>query len=143
LSKDEGIEIRILEYALLGIQAGLNPLKAIFSGRRLNKIADHLLQEGKTNPRAHLVLGLSKLFTPSMFGGSIEKSIDHFQESISLYKCEQQILSFNNWGYADAFVFLSEAYKKSGQRSEARKILEELMTLFPYYIYGKIKLLSL
>jgi|GEM_PF-6929032 len=143
LSKDQGIEIQILEYALLGMQAGLNPLKAIITGKRINKLADYLRQNGATNPRAHLVLGLSKLFTPQMFGGNIEKAIDHFEESVSLFRNEGQSSSSGNWGYADALVFLSEAYKKSGQKSEARKILNELVLILPYYTYGQIKLLGL
>ncbi|MBE0433363.1 hypothetical protein IBX73_07850 [candidate division WOR-3 bacterium] len=141
VADEPGIEMQIVEYALMGLAAGINPLKAFVYARKLNELADRLQEEGKENPRALLVLGAAKLFTPPMFGGSPDRAVTYLEQSVALFKTQRGFAPYA-WGRGDAMVFLSEAYKKVGRSKEARDVLAELRTVAPFYSYGAIRILG-
>ena len=142
LTRDEAaLEMKILEYALMGLAAGIDPLKAILHGRRLNELADRLEREAADNPRARLVLGMAKLYTPAMFGGSLDRAVEHLAQSVARFRAAGPSDAYA-WGRADAMVFLAEAHRKAGRQAQARQVLDELRALAPFYAYGALKRLA-
>ena len=132
----ESIEAKILEYSLRGYEAGLSPLKAIFGSSKRNKLRKEILTKAYDNPRTYYVLGISRLFTPSMYGGSVEKAIENFQKSVELFESGKAGEPPYTWGYTDALIFLSIAYKKHGEPEEARKVLNKVSSVSPFSVYG-------
>ncbi len=143
LEKLENIEARILEYSLRGYEMGLSPLKAIFGGAKMNRLKKLLEEKASGNPRAYLVMGISKLYTPSMYGGSVDKAIEFFKKSIELFEAQSDSNPPYSWGYPDALVFLTIAYRKKGMIQEALPVAEELNRKFPYYVFGYMQYLTL
>ncbi|MCF6192381.1 MAG: hypothetical protein L3J76_04530 [Candidatus Hydrothermae bacterium] len=129
---DDPGELLALRYSLLGWLAGHSTWEAIRRGREMNRLA-RALENGGT-PHGWLVLGVSKLFTPSMFGGNIDQAIDFLDRARkALVSCEEG--TFACWGEDDAYAFLYQAYKKKQEHEKARKVLKEGVERHPESTY--------
>ncbi len=143
LSKVNNIEARILEFSLRGYEMGLSPLKAIFGGGKMNKLRKLLEEKAQDNPRAYLVMGISKLFTPPMYGGSVDRAIEYLTKSVNLFQQIGESEPPYSWGYADALIFLAIAYKKKGMHEKAVEAIQTVRKRFPYNTFGYIQYLTL
>jgi Tfp pilus assembly protein PilF len=94
----------------------------MLTGMRLGPKAqaetDRALQLDPNDPRIYVVAGRRQLYSPKMFGGDIDKSIDSFRKSTKL-----------DPRYDEAFVWLAIAYAKKGDSNSAKAAVDEALRL--------------
>jgi len=118
---DKASDAHALLADLYGNKIGLGGvLAATRYGARVTSECERALELDPNNPRIYLVLGRKYLFAPKMFGGSLDKAVESFQEAITLDpKCDE------------GFVWLAIAYRKKGDSQNAAKALQRALRLNP------------
>ncbi|MGC8595577.1 MAG: tetratricopeptide repeat protein [Candidatus Kryptoniota bacterium] len=132
--------------AIYGIEIAHNWLKGPILGPKSDQLLKEAISSDSTNPRAYLILGISKLNAPSLFGGSVDQAIEYFTKSIALYEREKSDKDRPNslnpdWGYEDALAWLGLAYEKKGRLADALKVYEKALQSRPNYARVKYSLL--
>ncbi len=97
---------------------------AISAGPRSRKAFERALELDPDSARAHLDLGLSYLFTPKMFGGSIAKALEHLGKSLELARDDHTRFLSHIW--------LAQAHAKAGNREEASLHLRKALDIYPH-----------
>lgn len=87
------------------------------------------------NPRLHFMNGMSAFYTPSAFGGGMDKAIPLFEKSYEIFKTRvEKEPYYPDWGKDLTYGFLAIAYEKrddDGDKEKAKKIYEEGLKEFP------------
>lgn len=118
--------------SIYGNLIGLNPLGGMFLGRKVENNFKRAVEADSTNPRVFYLLGLSKLFTPPMFGGGLDKAISNFKKAKTLFeKNEKEKLI--NWGYDENLAWLGYAYLKQEEKEKAVEFFKLALKENPYY----------
>ena len=115
-------------HTMLGALYGLKIIVSPFSVIGLNKKANRQLAKAQeidpNNPRALLMLGVAKLQTPKVFGGSNKRALQLLQQGLK--NIEQE--SDSPWGTVDIHLWLGRVFSKLKQPAKAlvhyRKALE-------------------
>lgn len=71
------------------------------------------------------------MFTPSMWGGGVNKAEQYLKQAISLYDTDHPVSPLPAWGHAEAYIWLGQAYLKDGKRDAARDAFQKATTLEP------------
>ncbi len=132
--------------AIYGIEIAHSWLKGPILGPKSDQLLKKAISNDSTNPRAYLVFGISKLNTPSFFGGSVDQAIVYLSKSIALYEREKSDKDTLNslspcWGYEDALAWLGMAYEKKGRYADALNVYEKALQSQPNYARVKYSLL--
>jgi tetratricopeptide (TPR) repeat protein len=129
-------EPSVLLAAIYGIEIAHSWMNAPTLGPKSGDLLEKSLSIDSTNPRAYLILGTGKLNTPAIFGGSVEKAIDYFRESLSLYEAaayhSRPVLE-PTWGYVDALTWLGLAYEKQERYTDALSVYQKALQVDPNY----------
>lgn len=123
---------------LFGLQIAFNPMKGMYLGPKSDKHCDLALKLNEENAFAYLQKGSSLYNTPSMFGGSVEKSVEQFEKAIALYEVED--IPLNLWKM-EAQVWLGQAYASLGRLQEAKDIYDDILIEAPDFAWVKSYLL--
>lgn len=132
-------EVLSLLYSFYGLKMGKRPYLAMFLSTKANKVLKKA-EKMEENPRLYLIKGISKLFTPPMFGGGIDKAITNFKKAIPMFEEDNNKI---NWGKEDALCWLGIAYYKKKEFKKAKKVFKEALKLNPHYSYAWFNLLKL
>ena len=111
-------------------------MSGVSLGPKSNSLAEKAISLDSTNARAYLILGTSKLNTPAVFGGSIEKAIEYFRKSVSLFEDSPDAPKSSlepTWGYLDALTWLGLAYEKQERYSDALAEYRKALKAAPDY----------
>lgn len=132
-------------WALLGSAYGMKAT-GIFAGMKYGPKSDNAmekaLQYGPGNPRAHMLNAIGLLYKPSMFGGSTDGAIEGFKKAAELYKTYQpKNKLMPDWGHAEVYAWLGQAYQKNEQFDEAKKAYQQALEVDPNYGWVKYKLM--
>lgn len=87
-------------------------------GPRANSEIQRAFQLDPNCPQAFTVIGRKYLYSPSMFGGDIDKAIESFKRATGADPRNDE-----------AFVWLAIAYRKKGDPERARQALSEALRL--------------
>ena len=93
------------------------------------------------NPRVLLQRGISKFNTPEFFGGSKEKAMDYFKNSISIFEKTDESDSKINWGYLDALAWLGKTHAQLGEYEAAISVYKKTLQIQPNFSWVKNDLL--
>ncbi|MEA2005852.1 MAG: tetratricopeptide repeat protein [Acidobacteriota bacterium] len=123
-------------HALLGQLFGMkinfsdSPFAGMQYGSKAQMELDKALRIDKKNPMALTFLGLSKMYTPEIYGGSIETAISLFQQAIE-----------SDPKYYDAYVFLAQLLREKRNNYEAaRQYLLKAIAIDPQRKWAKDEL---
>ena len=93
-------------------QSEIHTLRAMkygsISGKSIEKAKSFNIQ----NPRPHFLEGQSKFYTPSAFGGGVEKAFPILENALEYYSVFQAKKYWPNWGYEDCKKLYEESLKQ-------------------------------
>ncbi len=126
--------------SIYGLAMGYSPMKGMFLGGKSSSLMESAMELNPESPMVQKLYAGSKLYTPPMFGGSVEKALAAYERSVALYELGE---TENNWMYLDTLVGLSMAYSKTDQPDKAKATLEKAIAIEPEYGWAKSILASL
>lgn len=124
-------------HALLGSVVGEQIGNSMWRGMRLGPKASGSLETAfglaEGNPRVALQRGISFLFTPSLFGGGLDKAEAELRRAEALFQKEPGKGEWPKWGRVDAHIWLGIALVKKERFDEAREAYDRALALEPEY----------
>ena len=108
-----------------------NPIAAMTLGMKSSEAMDKAVAEGARNPRVWLLRGIGAIFTPSMWGGGLDKAAQHLEKSVSYFATDNPRKPLPSWGRAEAYIWLGQVYSKQGKADAARTAYETAVKLEP------------
>lgn len=127
----EDVESRALLSGVLGQRIGEMPIRGMVMGPRAGSHLRRAAEAAPDNPRVVLQQGISALFTPSMFGGSVEKAEERLRRARVLFAQQPDESPWPNWGHIDALGWLGHTLARQERYDEARAVYEQALALEP------------
>lgn len=129
-----------LKAGILSTEMAFSPSKGMFLGPKSNAHIEKALKFDKTEPTGWVQQAGSKLHTPKMFGGSLDKAVESYEKAIKLYEQDSSQCQ-NNWQYINAKAWLGIAYVKDEQYSKAHQTFKSVLAFEPAFEWVKHSLL--
>lgn len=128
-------------YALLSLLQGLNLqyanfLTVVFKANTAKDNAEKAVALAPDNLRAHYAKGVNDFHTPKQYGGG-KVAVAHLKKAIAAPEKPDPNPYAPNWGKADAYCYLAQAYQAAGQLDLARKYATEGLSKYPNH--GRLK----
>ena len=139
-SDHEAGNSRALLSSIYGMEMGYSSWKGMFLGARSNKNMEKALKTAPNSPLVWQIQGISKLFTPAMFGGDKQEALTAFKKAVELYE-RMPVVTQSNWRYLDAYAWLGQCYQALGKAEEARTTYLQALALEPEFHWVKHNLL--
>ena len=76
-----------------------------------------------------------KYHTPSFLGGDVDQAIKYYRYAIQLFELTNQVK--DNWQYMNTLVWLAISYDKKGDSTDAKKVLNKVLSLEPDFTWVK------
>jgi len=124
-------EVWLLLGGVLGERIGIQPFRGMTYGPRASEALAKASELEPNNPRVLLQQGLSHLFTPRMFGGSLEKAEAELRRARALFAQQPRDTPWPNWGRADAMAWLGQLLVQKGDLAEAKAVYEQALQVEP------------
>lgn len=124
---------------ILGMKIGFSPMSGMWLGPRSNSHLRKAMAADKNCPQAWHQKASSLYHTPAAFGGDIEASIEHYRKAVTLYESGSDLAT--SWEYLDALAWLGQAYRKNGQKAQAKEAYEKALAVEPDFGWVKFSLL--
>ncbi len=141
--KEDFPENYALKANLFGKKIAFSPMKAIYLGPRSGVASGKAMELGKKNPRVNLLIGISTLYTPTMFGGGADKALDIINQSIAIFKTTTDTVSIlPDWGKAEAYGYQGMIFMQQEKYPEARQSFEKALEINPQYGWVKYHLMK-
>lgn len=125
---------------VLGIQISQDSNLGPSLGQEAAIAISKSLKIAPENPRVLLHAGISKLNTPEFFGGSKEKALEYFTQSVNIFEKNNNEEGVN-WGQIDALAWLGMANTKLGKYEAAISVFKKALEIEPEYGWVKYVLL--
>lgn len=126
--------------AILSIRVGLNNIKAIYLGSKIEQHYKDAVRINPNHPDSWLEKGNLRFYSPPIFGGDNQEAITCYIKTIALFE-QQPELKKNNWHYLHAMAWLGKAYQKEGQKEKAIAVYEKAIAYENRFILVKEELL--
>jgi tetratricopeptide (TPR) repeat protein len=117
--------------SVLGQLIGSNPIRGMTLGPRSSRALDRAVELGPTNPRVWLMRGIGAMFTPSMFGGGLDKAEEYIKKALSLFPNDQPAPAMPAWGHAEAHIWLGQVHQRRDRIDDARQAYIKALELQP------------
>lgn len=129
--KTDFAEGYILLASFYGQKASMEML-ASFYGPKATYTLKKALEIEADNPRAYLIDGIGKFYTPQAFGGGLDKALRSVRKAKSLfpkYRCAN--VACPDWGYLEAHAWLGQIQAAQGEYDDARGSFREGLSVDP------------
>ncbi|HEX8426712.1 hypothetical protein [Hymenobacter sp.] len=128
-------------YALLSLLQGLNLefasfLTVAFKANTTKENAEKAVTLAPGNLRAHYARGVNDFYTPKQYGGG-KVAVAQLLKAVAAPEKPDPNPYAPNWGKADAYCYLAQAYQAAGQLDLARKYATEGLAKYPGH--GRLK----
>jgi tetratricopeptide (TPR) repeat protein len=133
-------ETHALRSSVMGQLIGSNPLKGMTLGPRSGAQMDEAVGLAPRNPRVHLMRGIGAIYTPSMFGGGLDKAEEHLRKAIALFPLDAPRPPAPAWGHAEAYAWLGQVLAKQDKMVDARAAYRKAVELDPDFEWVKTTL---
>ena len=91
----------------------INPM---INGMKYGPLSEQNIEKAKklnvTNPRPYYLSGQSKFYTPSAFGGGLDKALPILKDALDYYDNFKPKKYWPNWGYDDCKYLYNQALEK-------------------------------
>lgn len=133
--KEDFSESFVLLSSFTALKISIKPFLGPFLGPKSSRYLEKALELEPKNPRARLTKGIAFLNTPRLFGGDISKAIKELEMAINLFEEEKSKDSIMpDWGKGEAYLWLSHAYFKYGNKKKAMEVASEGISKCPDYL---------
>ena len=137
LSEASDTESQALLAAVYGMQIGMDPMKGVILGPKVNATLDNANEQQPNNPRVLLVKAISAYNTPAMFGGGSGNAIEFSNQALEAY---QQPCTDICWGHAEAYTWRGLAKQQLGDQQGALSDWQQAIVTDPNYGWAKFLL---
>jgi tetratricopeptide (TPR) repeat protein len=127
--------------ALYGIQVAMNPGLGASLGTKNIALTSQAFGIAPDNPRVLLQKGISKFNSPEFVGGSKEKALKYFTQSVEVFEMQLGNETDIDWGYLDALAWLGIAHSSIGDFESAISTYKKALDVEPDFAWIKYKLL--
>ncbi|MDR8392553.1 hypothetical protein NC796_15465 [Aliifodinibius sp. S!AR15-10] len=132
-------------WALLGNCYGMKATGMI-SGMRYGPKSENAIKKALAlvpqNPRVTMINGISLMYKPAMFGGSIEKAIKTFKKARDYFgQWSSSSEPYPDWGEAENYAWLAQAYIEQERLALAKEAYQTALQIDPDYYWVKEVLL--
>jgi len=127
--------------ALYGIQVAMNPELGASRGSQNIALTSKAFGIAQDNPRVLLQIGISKFNSPEFAGGSKEKALEYFSESVEVFENQTGDETDIEWGYLDALAWLGIAQSSLGDFESAITAYKKALDVEPDFAWIKYQLL--
>ena len=133
-------------YALLsnmyGEKIAVSPIKSIYYGPKAGSARGKALDIEPDNPRAYLLDGTGKYFTPKLFGGGAENAQASLLKAVECFKSyKPKSVLYPDWGEREAYAWLGIIAKDMGDIDQAKTYFNQALEIDPDYGWVKYHLL--
>jgi tetratricopeptide (TPR) repeat protein len=130
-SKLQLAETYALRSSVLGQLIGSNPLRGMTLGPPSSAAMERAVELGPNNPRVWLLRGIGAMFTPSMFGGGLDKAEEYLTRSLALFPNDDPDPPMPAWGHAEAYIWIGQLHKRRNRIDDARQAYTRALELEP------------
>jgi len=134
-------ETQALLGSCMGSLAGAGMIQGMKWGSSASDAADAARSMGPTNPRVLLLEGISKWYTPAMWGGGKDKGYALVQRAIAAFESDAPARPLPAWGKAEAYAWLGQMEQQRGRVAEARAAYERALAMESEYRWVRDELL--
>jgi tetratricopeptide (TPR) repeat protein len=138
---DSDAETVSLLGALYGIQVAMNPGLGASLGSKNIALTSQALGIAPDNPRVLLQKGISKFNSLEFVGGSKEKALTYFTQSVKIFEKQTGDETDIKWGYIDALAWLGIAHSSMGDYKSAITVYKKALGVEPDFARIKYVLL--
>ena len=127
--------------ALLGNCYGMKAT-GFFSGMKYGpksqRALDRAVELAPDNPRVRLLYGISFMFKPKVFGGSLERAIAEMRRAAELFRVRAGDDGlYPGWGDVEVYAWLGNAHERAGEPDLASRYYRQALELDPDYYWVK------
>jgi tetratricopeptide (TPR) repeat protein len=130
-SKLQLAESYAVRSSVIGQLIGSNPLRGMTLGPKSSNAMDRAIELGPNNPRVWLLRGIGAMFTPSMFGGGLDKAEEYLGKALALFPNDKPAPPMPAWGHAEVYIWLGQVHKRRERIDEARQAYNRALELQP------------
>ena len=120
--------------AVYGMQIALDNSKGAEYGMKTATLLQQATALEPNNPRVSLVKAINAFYTPSVFGGGLEKAQNLASQAITLYDLPCDTIC---WGHAEAYTWRGLAKQEQGDISGALQDWQHAIDIDPQYGWAK------
>ncbi|MDD8060947.1 OspD family protein [Shewanella metallivivens] len=137
LSAQATADSQALLAAVYGMQIALDNSKGAEFGMKTATLLQQASELEPTNPRVSLVKAINAFYTPSVFGGGLEKAQTFASQAITLYDLPCDTIC---WGQAEAYTWRGLAKQEQGDLTGATEDWQAAIDIEPQYGWAKFLL---
>jgi len=139
--KDSFAESYALLSNLLGTKIGLKPILGMRLGAKSGVLMSKAMQLDPNNPRVLLISGQNAFYTPKMFGGGKNKSMEKLTRAVACFDTATvQNPVLPEWGHEEAHAWLGRLYAEQENFPEAEAHYLKALEINPGYGWVKFML---
>ncbi|MEO1624058.1 MAG: hypothetical protein AAFV25_02790, partial [Bacteroidota bacterium] len=120
-----------------GMQIALAPMKGMTLGMKSSNLLERALESAPDNPFVHLFKGNNLYYTPSMFGGDLAKSVEHFEKARQGFEAQDAKIY---WAYLTTMAHLGQAHHKRKELDKAKTVYDDVLAVSPNFGWVKYSL---
>ncbi len=134
-------EANVLLASIYMMKIAITPQEAPQLSMKIHSYLDDAVKANVNNPRAYLIRGQMLYNTPEMYGGSVDKAIDLWNNALLLFAGEKEKSFMPDWGLLDTYAWLGQAFTRKGKVEDAKSTYEKALSIEPNFGWVKYVLL--
>jgi len=108
-------------------------------GPKSQRSLDRAMELAPENPRVRLLYGISFMFKPAMFGGSLERAVEEMKRAADLFNensgTDHEL--YPGWGSAEVYAWLGQACERAEDFELAEQYYKQALAVDPDYYWVK------
>ncbi|MBR2475404.1 MAG: tetratricopeptide repeat protein [Bacteroidaceae bacterium] len=123
---------------IIGFQIAMSPLRATTLARGMMKNAKSAISIAPEDPIINILSGNIFLYMPDFLGGNTKQSLEQYKKALVAFETNDELRE-NNWMYLQLMVTTAIVYEKLDNYTEAKKMYEKVLQLYPNYPHVRDK----
>ncbi len=129
-SEKYGADAKALLSGLLGYKMAYSPWKGMTLGPKGTRLLNEAYEMNPDSPIVLKMLASNKYFTPSMWGGDVDKALSLFQKSTQGFEKSD---TSDNWMYLDNLAWEGIILNEMGRELEAQEVFSKAAEIEPNF----------
>lgn len=137
LNQHTSADSQALLAAVYGMQIAFDNTKGAEYGMKTAQLLQQASELEPNNPRVNLVKAINAFYTPSTFGGGLDKAQTLASQAITQYDLPCDTIC---WGHAEAYTWRGLAKQEQGDLSGAMQDWQAALDIDPQYSWANFLL---